>query len=553
MKKLLTLIAGITLTATTSFAQLTNGSHAPNWTMTDINGNSWDLYTLLAQGKPVFFDVSATWCNPCWNYHNGRAMDSLYNIHGPAGTQDQMCYVFFIEGDATTNTACLTSANGCNSTTQGDWVSTTDFPIIDMPANSTFATDYSIAYFPTIYMVCPDQKVYEVGQVGYASLVAAMNTCPFNLDALPSNANLLTCTTNYSPTFTLKNNSLTAALTTCDITYKIDNGAPMPYSWSGNIAAGQSATVTLPSVAVTMGNHTLMVTTSNPNASTDNNLNNDSHTYSFGVVTANGTPVSYTNSFATTVFPYSNWELGNPDNDITWAHVATNTGCLKFDCYNDGNRGTQDAFIVEPVDLTGTTTPSLKFDVAHRIYSAAYTEKLDVFVSTDCGATWTSVYSKAGATLASVAGASTAAFTPTATQWRNDCVDLTPYAGNNKVFIKFVGTNDFGNNMYVDNINVSNSACATGIVDINSANGMNIFPNPVSELVNVNFNLDASTNVTVNVYNAVGALVSTKSLGEMTSGTQNVQISTEGLSNGLYMVELIAGQNRSVSRMTVAH
>jgi hypothetical protein len=464
-----------------------------------------------------------------------------------------MCYVFFIEGDGTTNTNCLSGSTGCNSSTQGDWVSTTDFPIIDMPSNSTFASDYSIAYFPTIYMVCPDQKVYEVGQVGYAALVAAMNTCPFKLDALPTDANLLSCSTTYSPQFTLKNNSLTAALTSVTVTYQIDMGAPMPYSWTGNLAAGQTTVVTLPSQTVSLGNHTLSVTTSNPNASTDDNLNNDSHTYSFGVVTASGTPIAYTNSFATTSFPYSNWELGNPDNDITWAHVATNTGCLKYDCYNDGNRGSKDAFIMEPVDLSTATTPSLKFDVAHRIYSTAYTERLEVYVSTDCGATWTSVYNKSGSTLASVAGALTSAFTPTANQWRTDCIDMTPFAGNNKVFIKFVGTNDYGNNIYVDNINVSNSTCATGITEENSVNGLNIFPNPATDFVNVGFDLSSSENVTINVYNMVGEKVSTRALGNLSAGTQHVEIGTSDLSNGMYLVELVAGQNRSVTRMTVTH
>lgn len=553
MKKLFTLIAAIGLTASTAFGQLTNGSHAPNWTMTDLNGNTWDLYTLLAQGKPVFIDVSATWCGPCWNYHNTHAMDSLYDMHGPSGTLDQMCYVFFIEGDASTNTACLTSSVGCNSSTQGNWVSTTSFPIIDMPANSTFASDYSIAYFPTIYMICPDQKIYEVGQVNYASLVAAMNTCPFPLDALPLNANILSCTTTFSPTFTLKNNSLTTALTSCTITYKIDNGSPMTNNWTGNIAAGQSATVTLPTVTTTIGNHTLTVETSNPNASTDYNLNNDTHTYSFGVVTSAGTPIAFTNSFAATSFPYTSWELSNPDNDQTWAHVATNTGCLKYDCYNDGNRGSQDVFVVEPVDLSTATTPSLKFDVANARYSASYTERLEVYVSSDCGATWTSVYNKSGTTLATVAD-NTNAFTPTsAAQWRTECIDLSAYAGNNKVFVKFVGTNDFGNNIYVDNINISNTSCTTGIVDLNSANGLNLFPNPVNDELNVNFNLDANVPVTINVYNMVGELVSTKSLGTMSSGKQTVQLGTAELSNGLYMVELVAGQNRSVSRLTVTH
>ncbi len=58
------IILGLTLffaLALKTNAQLPDGSIAPNFTMTDINGTSWDLYTILNQGKSVIIDVSATW------------------------------------------------------------------------------------------------------------------------------------------------------------------------------------------------------------------------------------------------------------------------------------------------------------------------------------------------------------------------------------------------------------------------------------------------------------------------------------------------------------
>src|SRR5262245_13545980 len=143
-KQLIGLLGGVALSlglmnANAQQGWLPNGNFAPDWTLTDINGNSHNLYSILNQGYTVYLDFSATWCGPCWAYHTGRlhgtggvgSLHKLWEDHGPAGqpgvspatTND--CYVFFIEADGYTNTACLYGASGCNGTTQGNWVAGT--------------------------------------------------------------------------------------------------------------------------------------------------------------------------------------------------------------------------------------------------------------------------------------------------------------------------------------------------------------------------------------------------------------------------------------------
>lgn len=164
-------------TAPSAHAQLAHGSDAPDFTVTDLNGVTHNLYSLLDQGYTVFLEFSATWCGPCWNYHSGGHLKELWNQYGPNGTDE--VFVIFIEGDLNTNTACLYGPSGCVGGTQGNWVSGTPFPIVDLtPATIGVRYDYQIGYWPTIYSICPQtKKVYLAGQRTTDGQYEYVNSC----------------------------------------------------------------------------------------------------------------------------------------------------------------------------------------------------------------------------------------------------------------------------------------------------------------------------------------------------------------------------------------
>ena len=116
MRYLLTsLLCVFTLSLT---AQLPNGSVAPDFTATDIDGNEWSLYDLLDEGNTVILNFGATWSGPDWNYSQTGILQELYSTFGPEGTGD--LYVFFLESEDFTTEADL---NGTGPSTAGDWVS----------------------------------------------------------------------------------------------------------------------------------------------------------------------------------------------------------------------------------------------------------------------------------------------------------------------------------------------------------------------------------------------------------------------------------------------
>ncbi len=191
MKKHLLLLCLASMGFLRMAAQLPDGTIAPDWTETSITGQTFHLYDMLNAGKVVYIDFSATWCGPCWNYHNTHALRDVYDAHGPAG--DNKARVFFIEGDNSTNVQCLYGPTGCIGGTQGNWVAGTTYPIID-DANENTTSAYQIGYFPTIYGICPMNKlVYETGQLSADGLWAwQANTCPlFQITSAPVVTNVL--------------------------------------------------------------------------------------------------------------------------------------------------------------------------------------------------------------------------------------------------------------------------------------------------------------------------------------------------------------------------
>ncbi|MCD6013684.1 MAG: hypothetical protein K0Q79_3546 [Flavipsychrobacter sp.] len=142
-----------------SMAQVSDGSIAPDFTFTDINGISRNLYSYLDQGKYVALEVSATWCLPCWNYHNSGTMDSLYDLHDDPG--DHTWKVLFVEGDAGTN---LADIQGTGTNTQGNWTTGTQYPIMNPSSGASlndFLAGYNIVFWPTLFVICPDRKIYQ--------------------------------------------------------------------------------------------------------------------------------------------------------------------------------------------------------------------------------------------------------------------------------------------------------------------------------------------------------------------------------------------------------
>ena len=217
-------------------AQLPDGSIAPDFTAKDILGQTHHLYDLLDSGKIVVIEISATWCAPCWVYHTSDALQKLYDAHGPAG--DDKLRVFWVEGDPNTNLNCLYGTGGCNGGSAGNFVAGTTYPILD---NADIAHAFQITYYPSIFVICPNKRTYEVDPLNAEGLWEKARQCPVAYGS--NNAGIfqyspgtelseLCGIQNLSPNFALTNLG-SAALTAATIELKWNNIPIQTLQWTG--------------------------------------------------------------------------------------------------------------------------------------------------------------------------------------------------------------------------------------------------------------------------------------------------------------------------------
>ena len=454
-------------------------------------------------------------------------------------------------------------APGTNGEKDFNWVARKSFPTL---TNGTaMANTWTIGQTQTFTVSCPlpayiwdKSEVEMVGfiqndankyvlQAGLAAASALQNdAAASSVSGLPA----MTCNTSLNPTAVIENNGTNAitSMTINPFVNGVANGASV--NWTGNLAAGATTTVALnPITGLTAGAKTFSLNiASNVNGALDYNLGNNAKTAKFSVIGAYG-PAPIAQSFSLATFPPTNWLLINPDGGTnTWARSTAagsqgTTQSVRYPAYFAA-AGDVDDLVLPPLSLAGFSTANLNFDVASAPYSSTpENDQLEVMVSTNCGATWTTLYSKAGAAL-NTAAASASSYVPVAGDWRAETVDLSAYANNAAVLVKFVATSDYGNNMFVDQINLSGS---TGINNVDAnISSVDLFPNPTVNETSVSISVINSSDVTISVLNNVGQIVY-QTVSALNAGSNKVNIDTKQFAAGIYNV-VIASETGSLTK-----
>ena len=219
----------------------------------------------------------------------------------------------------------------------------------------------------------------------------------------------------------------------------------------------ESTTVTFSPFSLSSGNHNVTIEILLTNSTTDGIPANN--VLSQDVLIPQSIAIPFLETFAT--LPAA-WTITNPDQFITWQLASTppngSNKAIKMEFYNyEDNLGEIDLLITPVINLTSAPAALLKFDVAYARYLSS-NDGLKVVLLDECNTDLSQgivVYEKSGASLATTTSIS-ADFTPsTSGDWRNEAIDLSAYIGQNNLQLAFVGINDYGNNLYLDNISLT--------------------------------------------------------------------------------------------------
>ena len=324
------------------------------------------------------------------------------------------------------------------------------------------------------------------------------------------------------------------------------NGTPTSYQWTFQGATPSTSTASNPVVQYTaVGDYNVSLTVTN--AAGTSSYTRNSYITVLPHLIAN--PL-YQEGLENTAEFNTNWLVrnGNPGSP-TW-QITTNTaytGSKSLFINSLGNiPEQQDQFQSASIDAANIPTPKLFFKLAFAKKTNTNADKLQIYLSDNCGQTWVERYSKtanSGAKLETVPTNITSPFTPSSNDWRSETVGIPSSFNKNNISVLFRFTNSGGNNIYIDDIQIAD--ITTGITEF-PINEFSIYPNPSTNGIYELTTTQELSHATITVYNTVGQIVYTKQLSKI---DKKYLLDINNVTNGLYVLRIDSEQGTIIKKI----
>ncbi|MBK7482652.1 MAG: choice-of-anchor J domain-containing protein [Flavobacteriales bacterium] len=252
----------------------------------------------------------------------------------------------------------------------------------------------------------------------------------------------------------------------------------------------------------------------------------------------------------------SDWTTFDPYSDGTYnvTSLASVTGSQSVRLPNTGSMsGRTDALISPVFDLSDAEEITLTYRYAFAKRNNDNVDGLGVYVSNDCGTTWSLRRQLWAISTLSTGGVVVGNFVPTEEQWAENTI--TSISGNYAVEgfrFKFQFTHGGGNDLYLDDINLN--GLTVGMDDRSNSEGIRLWPNPAQDRATLEMDLVANGQVSIRILDVLGRPVAPSAQLRMGRGLHRIDLPLTNLADGTYflhvygdpvdqMVKLIVGQH----------
>lgn len=372
------------------------------------------------------------------------------------------------------------------------------------------------------------------------------------------------CSGEIAPRIAVKNYGA-LDLTSADIEYSVNDGDVYTYEWTGNLLYNETEEFVLPAIPLNiMPNNTLEITISNPNGIEDENPNNNTTVVNFEQAPETSTNIEM-QLFVGANGSQISWEFYNEDGEllesgdgygnneiVNMELPVSGGGCYTFYLYDSGNDGfvgggylklyddgTVFSYITNQLEgELGITFESMNPLAAPMEFNA----EIDNY---DITFTWTAP-SKATLLGYNIYEASDMETPVNSTLISDDSYTYT-VDGNGSYEFYLAAMYDEGMSDLVGpvlfDLNVGTNNLELG--------NINIYPNPIHQTAQLNFQLKESSQVEWSIYNLTGSKVMDSPNQIMNAGEQNINIQTNDLEDGIYFLNLVINGESNTQKISV--
>lgn len=358
---------------------------------------------------------------------------------------------------------------------------------------------------------------------------------PLNSKLEYNAAGFYVCDANLNPQVLVENQG-TNPITSLEIRQTLGTSV-QTVNWTGNLMPGTSATIGLNSATLTTGrtNYEFRIMTMN-------GLGHPSAVRSTasGALFYNANMNQSINTGFAGTFPPVNWAVDNGASatngwalGVPGANGTTRSARINF--YDIG-AGEIDYLYLPRMDMSqASVSANLTFYLAHAQYTATTADRLVVEASTDCGETWTTLFDQSGAALSTRAPMSGAYNSVAANEWRQETVSLSSLATRPDVLIRFKAESGYGNNLFIDEVNIPNTV---SVLETVGSLPLRSYPNPVVDQFFVDIHSNSVQSLQLNILNALGQIVLSEQR-TVEAGQQQLTLDATNLAAGIYTLQTV--------------